>query len=317
VRDDEPPRSADNRRESPPVTEGVLRLTYDQIGKRLGMTADAARQLARRKGWPRTRPNAIGEPVVVSVPASELPSGQPMVHQRATDGEPSDDRRAIGGEPSVTGGSESPSVDRRSELHAQALAALEAALTSADTRTVEALALADRLAVQLADASARADAEIATLRDMADGLRDTVARAEHRAVQGEQRAKEAEAQLAAARLAADEVRAEAEEARQEAEARIVDLAAEASAKIAQAEAAADRARGVAKEAVQTAEALQVTVDGLKSGQATMQGAYAEELASAQREAEEAKEAAEALRQVAEARKARGRLRRAWDGWRGR
>src|SRR5215469_3425703 len=179
------------------ATDGALRLTYDQIGKRLGMTADAARQLSRRKGWPRTRPNAIGEPVVVSVPESELPTDQPPVHRRTTDDGPSDDRRATGDEPSVAGGSESPSVNRRSDLHVQALVALEAALSAANTRAEEALALADRLATQLADASARADAEITTLRDAVDGMRSTVARAETRAANAEQRAIEAEAQATA------------------------------------------------------------------------------------------------------------------------
>jgi hypothetical protein len=356
VRDDELPQPADNRRESPTVTDGVLRLTYDQIGRRLGMTADAARQLARRKGWPRTRPNAIGEPVVVSVPTSELPSEQPAVHRRATDGEPSDDRRAIGGEPAVTDGPEPSSVNRRSDLHTQALVALEAALTAANTRAEEALALADRLAAQLADANGRADAEIATLRDMISGrLRDTVARAETRAVQAEQRATEAEAQAAAKdaeltehRLAADQARTDAEAAQQVAEAlqatvdelragqvahageleqalaaaatveaRIASLEAEATAKVAQAEAAAERARAVAKEAARAAEALQTTIDGLKAGQTTMQDMYAEGLAVAQREAQEAKEVAEDFREAEEVRKARGRLRRAWDGLRGR
>ena len=46
----------------------------------------------------------------------------------------------------------------------------------------------------------------------------------------------------------------------------------------------------------------------------MQDMHAQELAAAQREAQDA---VEALRKAGEARKARGRLRRAWDGWRGR
>jgi DNA repair exonuclease SbcCD ATPase subunit len=42
-----------------------------------------------------------------------------------------------------------------------------------------------------------------------------------------------------------------------------------------------------------------------------------ELRQVKHEAQEAQEAAEALRRADDARKARGRLRRAWDGWRGR
>ena len=42
-----------------------------------------------------------------------------------------------------------------------------------------------------------------------------------------------------------------------------------------------------------------------------------ELAVAQHDAQAGQQAAKELRQAEEARKARGRLRRAWDGWRGR
>jgi hypothetical protein len=69
-------------------------------------------------------------------------------------------------------------------FHAQALAALEDALTA------------------LREAK---DGEIATLRDMVGGLRDTVSRAEHRAVHAEQRATEADA-------VRDQARAEATDA---------------------------------------------------------------------------------------------------------
>ena len=112
MRDDDHPQPTDNRTGQPTTTDGVLRLTYSQIGKRLGMTADAARQLARRKGWSRTRPNRIGEPAVVSVPVSELSSEQPPADRRATDDEPPVNRP---GEPSVAG-SEPPADNRRSDL---------------------------------------------------------------------------------------------------------------------------------------------------------------------------------------------------------
>jgi hypothetical protein len=322
VRDDEPPQPTDNRRESPTTTDGLLRLTYDQIGKRLGMTADAARQLARRKGWPRTRPNTIGEPVVVSIPASELPSDQPAINRRAAGGEPSGDRRSTNDQPSVDGGLEAPSVNLRSDLHAQALAALEAALTAADARSEEALALADRLAAQLADASAKAGAEITTLRDAVDGMRNTLARAEIRAAHAEQLATEADARAALAEAAAAEQRVATEQARSEAaEAQRIaaaraSLDAEAEAKLTQARADAERARNVAQEAVQAAEALQSTIDGLKAGQTTMQDTYAEGLAAAQHDAQRAQERADALARAEDARKARGRWARLRAAWRG-
>jgi hypothetical protein len=123
VRDDDRPQPTDDRQEPPTVTGGNLRLTYGQIGKRLGITADAARQLARRKGWSRTRPNRIGEPAIVSVPANELSGHQPSVNHPATDDEPADNRRSTDGQPKVTNGaaptvadSESPSDNRRSDL---------------------------------------------------------------------------------------------------------------------------------------------------------------------------------------------------------
>jgi hypothetical protein len=59
------------------------------------------------------------------------------------------------------------------------------------------------------------------------------------------------------------------------------------------------------------------MDELKAGQGLMTDKHAAELAASQDAARKAEEQAEALRQAEEARKARGRLRRAWDGWRGR
>jgi hypothetical protein len=244
VRDEDHPQPTDNRAGPPPATDGVLRLTYDQIGGRLGMTADAARQLARRKGWPRTRPNHIGEPVVVSVPATELPDEQPPVHRRATDGELSDAQRTTGGEPTVAD-TEPPSVNRWSDLHAQALSALGNALAAANTRAEVALALADRLGAQLADAGKRAD--------------------------------HAEARVAAAE--SDRRRADELVASLEADLRSKD------AEIADQRNAAGEARAAAQEAHNAAR--------------------------------RAEEQAEALQREEDVRKARGRLRRAWDGWRGR
>jgi hypothetical protein len=66
-----------------------------------------------------------------------------------------------------------------------------------------------------------------------------------------------------------------------------------------------------------AEALRTTIDELKAGQALMTDMHAREVAAAQDRLERVRDAAEVLRQAEAARKARGRLRRVWDGWRGR
>ena len=91
--DDAPLDSTDGQS----VAAGTVRhLTYGQIGERFGMSADAARQLVRRKGWCRSRPNAIGQPVVVAVPEAELTDE----HRRpTTDDGPPDNRRMINGAP--------------------------------------------------------------------------------------------------------------------------------------------------------------------------------------------------------------------------
>jgi hypothetical protein len=91
--DDAPLDSTDGQQ----VAAGAVRhLTYGQIGERFGMSADAARQLVRRRGWCRSRPNAIGQPVVVGVPEAELTGEHP---RPTTDDESPDIRRMINGAP--------------------------------------------------------------------------------------------------------------------------------------------------------------------------------------------------------------------------
>jgi hypothetical protein len=43
-------------------------LTYAEAGQQLGISPEAVRQLARRRGWPRRTPNAYGIPTKVLVP---------------------------------------------------------------------------------------------------------------------------------------------------------------------------------------------------------------------------------------------------------
>ena len=47
-------------------------MTYAQIGARLGISAEAARILARRRGWQRIQANRRGAPTLVVVPEDEL-----------------------------------------------------------------------------------------------------------------------------------------------------------------------------------------------------------------------------------------------------
>jgi hypothetical protein len=61
----------------PPLTGvGELRLTYATIAARLGITADAARQLVRRRGWRRIKPNRLGAPATIIIPEDELAAEQ-------------------------------------------------------------------------------------------------------------------------------------------------------------------------------------------------------------------------------------------------
>jgi hypothetical protein len=47
-------------------------LTYAEAGQRLGISAAAARQLSRRRGWQRQTPNAYGVQAQILVPETAL-----------------------------------------------------------------------------------------------------------------------------------------------------------------------------------------------------------------------------------------------------
>lgn len=47
-------------------------VTYAEAGKLLGISAQAARMLAKRRGWPRRTPNAYGDRALVRVPADAI-----------------------------------------------------------------------------------------------------------------------------------------------------------------------------------------------------------------------------------------------------
>jgi hypothetical protein len=259
-----------------PDAEGARWLTYRQLAEARGISRLSAERLVRRHRWRRQADNQGVARVLVP------PEWVEAVDSGGTDVTP-DTREDI-------------SPDRR--LLAGAMAALESAVTGLRAQLDEAnrrgaaaearvIALeADNRAkdAALANASEHADAEITTLRDAADGMRNTLSRTEDRAVRSEQRVTEAEA-------------------------RIVGLETDLRAKdseIAEQRGVADHARAEARSAQQMAADLHDRLDSAER-----------DLAVAQHDAQTAQQAAGALRRADEARKARGRLRRAWDGWRGR
>jgi hypothetical protein len=281
--------------------------TYAEAGVRLGLTAEAVRAHAKRQRWPRHRPNSDPNgPVLVAVP-QDFRSGR---------------------------GAVKPAFDPgQSTLLPGAAEAFRLALEQAGQR-------ADMAERARADAEARS-ARAETRSDRADqAVTEAVRRAEwaetdRRAAEGRADAAERDRQEAmtlvektVAMLTAE--RARAEEARQQDAALIAELRAKdaqadglrdrlagAQAELSQAQAAADRARAEAQAAQERADAA-IRAECQQAGALQERLNHTErDLAVAQHDTQAAQEAAAELRLAEETRKARGRLRRAWDGWRGR
>jgi hypothetical protein len=74
-------------------------MTYAEAGRRLGISAIAARSLARRHDWPRQIPNKPGAPAKILVPADRLtdhPAGRVNGHPTTTsDHPPTGDRLMV------------------------------------------------------------------------------------------------------------------------------------------------------------------------------------------------------------------------------
>ena len=73
-----------------PGATGDVRLTYQELGERLRISAEAARILTRRRGWRRLAPNRRGAPAIVVVPEDELDAEDWRPDQGAP---PDEDRR--------------------------------------------------------------------------------------------------------------------------------------------------------------------------------------------------------------------------------
>ncbi len=160
-----------------PRSSGDVRLTYAELGKRLGISADAARVLARRREWSRVRPNRPGAPTLVLVSEEEL-AGELWRQDRT----PPDDQ------------ADPPEhrVDDRANRAEQRADAAEQRADRAERRADDALALADRTLAQLADAHARADrAESVLVRERQRA--DEAQRAAQRALQTVETLRQADA----------------------------------------------------------------------------------------------------------------------------
>jgi hypothetical protein len=165
-------------------------LTYRQAGERLGVSAEAVRSLARRRGWSRQSPNDIGGVARVLLPTGADRRSRPG----ATDSMTGFDRRALDGRPTGTSLADSPvdhPGDRVGELVVEiaglreriadkdsVIADFRHRLDVADRRLDEATEdrrRVDELRVALADAVAAeriAAGEAAALRAELDALRN-------------------------------------------------------------------------------------------------------------------------------------------------
>jgi hypothetical protein len=65
---------------------GLVRLTYEELGERLGMSPHAARMRARRRRWPVAKGN--DGKARVSVDEAELTAAGERVHERAPERSP-------------------------------------------------------------------------------------------------------------------------------------------------------------------------------------------------------------------------------------
>jgi chromosome segregation protein len=225
-------------------------LTYREIGARLGLNVEAARTRVRRAGW-RTQPGNDGRTRVL-VPDRAFV--EPVIEDdgRVNDGI---NRTAdLTGLVTLLTASEARigRLERQIEVErdrvnsarteADRLRAEVVSLTARADRAEQALTTAETEVREAREAAAARDDEIGTLRDVADGLRSTVARTEDRAVRAETRGDEAEARALSAEADAAEQRSAADKARVVAQEAVEELHRKVeAAQIAQAEAEADTA----------------------------------------------------------------------------
>jgi chromosome segregation ATPase len=277
-------------------------LTYAEAAQRFGISSEAVRQIALRRKWPRRRPNddPFGR-VQVQIPQDEEVRPRTTV-QRPDEHpaeRPSDTRSTAELNTPLEQVNKAEARAERAEARADR-AEVRADAADADRRAAE--ARADRAEQGISAERARAD----LLQEQVQGLLTQLAtlEADGKAVNDRAWAAGEAAGALREQVARLELHIEAERARADrAEASVANerqdfLDAESRTRreldaIRQRLEQAERGREAA------AEELQRQVE-------------AAQIAQAEAEADAAE-----LRQVDDARKARGRLRRTWDGWRGR
>ena len=183
-----------------PRTTGVVRLTYRELGGRLGISADAGRVLARRRGWQRVHPNRPGASAVVLVPEDEL-AGEQWRQDRAPPAAPRTP-------PDVRVENPARPVDDRVEKAEQLADKAEQRAIEADRRADTALAVAERTLAQLAAERAR----FADLQRDLDAAKETQRAAEGLADAERQRADDLRAQIDALSAEMGMVRRESQQA---------------------------------------------------------------------------------------------------------
>jgi hypothetical protein len=156
-------------------------LTYAEAGALLGISAQAARMLAKRRGWARRTPNAYGDRAQVLVPSDAI------VQPRS----PSD---AVRTGSVIT--SDQPHANGHDQVNVraleQAIEVLRDQLGVANRRGEDEHARADRAEERADRAECRADDE----RDRADRERDRATQAEQRVERASARVQELTGELA-------------------------------------------------------------------------------------------------------------------------
>jgi chromosome segregation ATPase len=315
-------------------------LTYDQLAEVRHITRRAAVRMTQRHRL-RRQPGNDGH-VRVWVPHDMASPSQRQSHHDDGGDDASDDARDTG----LLAGALSTLEDAVSALREQ----LDAANTRADR--AEAAVAAERLRADRAETTVAAErqraddvraqigvlnAEMVVMRAEADralaeerlradrlgwqveALSAEVVRAEKQAEAVVGRAERAEAGRDAERARADALRSTIEDLRTEREvaARDLGLARHDALAAQQAAAKADARTARAEQGEETERSRADTINAqLEATQEELAGQRALTDAARQ-DAQAVQEVAAALRRADDARKARGRLRRAWDGWRGR
>ena len=142
----------------------ALRLSYAEIGERLGRTPEAARILVRRRGWQRVEGN--DGRVVVLLDDAELKTARPLAKNRMTGGQPRQRQQCPGGQTEQTFEDSSaavttPVISPVDPDGSDYLAELLGRVRGLEERLEE----RDAELVHHAVAAARAEGEAAALRD--------------------------------------------------------------------------------------------------------------------------------------------------------